>query len=453
MWKNLVKKALLCGVCAGSLLWPYEADAARRKYDNKRTKRTERISRRDRTTPSYPTPKTPEVPPEHKLAHFKQQILKTPNAELSPKDKTMFIQALDILASVPRGRWIIENAPSDLKFRILKGTSHNGLYNHGTIFLRELSEGFYTHSKEIQDRDMHKKALTLAHEMTHAIQNHRGMLNTPLHHSQEVMTINKLGELHALLEECRINRQFKQPLKNSKYNWVYILEDEKKQEGSSAQEASRFARTEFVKRFWKNQANFLISLNGKKVYTPEVIDIWNQSYNQFYFDGNFINGKTSPTKMDKILRSYIRLMEIDAHPDFFLSPETTAFKVQKNKLTTYLNGILRQELHMLDEGKLEKEYRNGELLYIRLYNKKISPKREDKTFYFEGGHASYSIQNGEISGIYREYDASGKQILEIPMEGSRSEGTGWQLKKTGEKKILQFRRTNFIPYQLSKQKN
>ena len=122
-------------------------------------------------------------------------------------------------------------------------------------------------------------------------------------------------------------------------------------------------------------------------------------------------------------------------------------------MTTYLNGIRRQEIHILDEGKLEKEYKNGELLYIRLHPQESSKTKGNKTFSFTGGRASYSVRNGEINGIYREYDAQGKQVLEVPMEEGHSEGDGWQIKENGEKKVIRFRFKEVFPYYRSKQRN
>lgn len=437
MSRNTVSLVLLCGIFACALLFPYDSGAAkgtRRVRKRDRPEKTTRVEKQSPPTSAVETsPKNVEVPPERKLAHFKKQILKTPNSELSPEDKTMFIRLLDILSSVPRGRWVIENAPSDLKFRIAPQQRYRGFCNGETVFIG-------------RDNNQQDAALTLAHEMTHTIQHHKGVSGIPLRNLQEVLVVSRLAELHALMEEARIDHQFSRKKKNSRYDWVIELAEEKEKQGLSPETAARLARTEMVKCFWQNHAGISIPINGKEIRTSRRIDYWNRTYNLYYFQKDFIDTNASSKNFDRILRSYIQVMEVDIKPEFFLFPETSSFRLQKNKLTTYLNGIRRQELHMLDEGKLEKEYKNGELLYIRLHPQNDSPKDGDKTFSFADGHASYSVRNGEINGIYREYDAQGKQVLEVPMEEGHSEGDGWQVKENGEKKIIRFRFKEVFPH-------
>ena len=434
----MIKKILLYCVCVSFLLGSGYADAAPHR-EKKRSSNTRQTTRKEDKKKSPPLPQAPEVPPKQKLAHFKQQILKTPDTELSPEDKTWFIELLDILASVPRGRWIIENAPSDLKFRIYSQQGHSGVYNKKNVSIKRYG-------------DPQEEALTLAHEMTHAIQHHRGMSRIPLHDLQEYLIVNRLKELHAVVEQARIDHQLSRPKKGSRYDWAIELAKEKEKQGLSPQAANRFARTEMVKRFWQNHASTSIQINGKKIRVSRRIDHWNRSYDLYYFKKDFIDNNVSKKKFDRILRLYIQAMEVDIQPEFFISPETSAFRLEKNKLTTFLNGIRRQEIHILDEGKLEKEYKNGELLYIRLHPQKSSKTKGNKNFSFTGGHASYSVRNGEINGIYREYDAWGKQVLEVPMEEGHSEGDGWQIMENGERKVIRFRFKEIFPYYRSKKK-
>ena len=460
MSKSTVFLVIFCCFFAWASFSPYEAsgaDQSRTRAESRRRKREERKrARSEKNTakkqnsskekksadPREQQTQTKagagaEVPPEKKSAHFKQQISKTPDRELSSEDKAMFIKLLDILSSVPRGRWVIENAPSDLKFRILTRQGYSGFWSGETVFIK-------------RDNNQQDAALTLAHEMTHAIQHHKGVSGIPLRNLQEVLVVSRLAELHALMEQARVDHQFSRKEKGSRYDWAIELAEEKKKQGLSPEAAARFARTEMVKYFWQNHASISIPINGKEIRTSRRIDHWNRSYNRDYFRKDFIDTNASSKNFDRILRSYIQIMEVDIKPEFFLSPETSSFRLQKNKLTTYLNGIRRQELHMLDEGKLEKEYKNGELLYIRLHPQNDSPKDGDKTFSFAGGHASYSVRNGEINGIYREYDARGKQVLEVPMEEGHSEGDGWQLKENGERKVIHFRFREVFPHYRSK---
>ena len=73
MWNNLVKRALLTGICLTSFMWPYEAESAPRSYDNRQTaqqtQRSRRQSGRTQNTPRTPAkPRRAEVRPEQKLA-------------------------------------------------------------------------------------------------------------------------------------------------------------------------------------------------------------------------------------------------------------------------------------------------------------------------------------------------------------------------------------------------
>lgn len=469
MWKNSVKRALISSVCLGSLLWPYEAESAPRSYDNRRVRREKQMAQQwraqsQRTTQrpirsqpkqGQPSSQVPNVPPERKLSYFKQQILNTPPSVITAPQKKILIEILDTLHSVPRGRWIIENAPADLKFRVnQKRTSLGGSYGGkkwGITISGEWFRRIQNASPEERGKKVGGAALTIAHEMTHAIQEKQGMSETLPLAPQERITLNKLMELHAILEERTVSNQFRFPAQTpTEEDWVYLLQTEKLKEGASSQEAGRFARTAFIRTHWQNNPATPISVNGKNIYPyAEPIDIWNQSYNMITYENLFRARQSGTPKQSfhNVLRQYIQIMDVDLKPDFFLSPETTGFRVLENKLVGYMNGIKRQEIMMLDEGVFEKNHENGELTYVRFLQNETIDQNAEKRFSFEDGHATYTIRNGKMNGLYREFDAQGKQILEVPMENGRANGTGWQIKENGEKEITVFKNawsTNYL---------
>ncbi len=97
MWNDLIKKVLLTVIGLTLLILPNEAGSGPHSPGNRNG-----ATRRRRQA---------EVRPEQKLAHFKRQISRTPDSKITPEQKRLYIECLDMLASCPRGLWIIQNAP------------------------------------------------------------------------------------------------------------------------------------------------------------------------------------------------------------------------------------------------------------------------------------------------------------------------------------------------------
>jgi len=454
MWKNSVARALIAGVCLGALLWPYEAGSAPRPYDDRRVQRkkqTTQRSARPQPKQEQPSSQIPNIPPAQKLGHFKRQILKASSSEITSEQKKILIEILDTLYSVPRGRWIIENAPTNLKFSVnQKDTSpFRGSYG-GIEWGISLSGGIFKRIQKASPEERGKKiraaVITLAHEMTHAVQDHHGLLEKLPRNLYERAIIGKLSELHAILEGTTVNKQMTYPLQ---HNWFHLLETEKKKDGASPQEAERFARTEFIKKHWQNNPKTPIQVNGNSILCPQDhTDLWNDAYNRITYE-NILQTKqkgTARKNIQQMMQEYIRLMDVSLKPDFFLSPETTAFRVLQNKFVGYMDGIKRQEIMAFEEGLFEKKYANGELLYVRLIPNNKKKTDGLKRYSFEDGYSTYTIQNGQMNGFYREHDSLGNQKFEIPIKNGNADGTGWQIKENGEKEITQFKNCRSVNY-------
>ena len=449
MWNNLVKRALLTGVCLTSFMWPYEAESAPRSYDNRRTARQTQRSRcqsgRTRNTPRIPAkPRRAEVRPEQKLAHFKRQISRTPNSKMTPEQKRLYIECLDMLASCPRGLWIIQNAPSDLKFEVNKsGTSLNAAYGRSedgksdhSISLSVLwLKNIATNTGDNRASELRSAVGTIAHEMTHAIQYHNNILVPPGGSLEDTFTLLKLRELHAHMEEITVCHQL-----NPRTDHFYgLVVKEKKKEGATQEQAERYARTQFIKKHWENSPSTPLQINGNNIYLPQDVSrFWNTAYNRISYR-NILRGpirQRQNTDLKPAIRKNVALMDIDLKPEFFLSPSQRPFEIEKDKFTAYMDGIKHHELENLEVGTFQKEYLNGQLIISRnLHPKRTSDGEKRQTF--KNGYITYTVRNGKMNGPYRQYDAHGRQILEIPMRDNQAHGIGWQ-RRDGQIHQIEF---------------
>ena len=60
-------------------------------------------------------------------------------------------------------------------------------------------------------------------------------------------------------------------------------------------------------------------------------------------------------------------------------------------------------------------------------------------------HATYTVRNGKMNGPYREYDAQGRQILEIPVRNNDAHGIGWQ-RRDGKVHQIEFKNSFNVDY-------
>ncbi|MBQ4084501.1 MAG: hypothetical protein IJC30_02440 [Alphaproteobacteria bacterium] len=442
MWNNLVKRALLTSVCLTSFMWPYEAESAPRSYDNRRTarqtQRSRRQSGRTRNTPRTPAkPRRAEVRPEQKLAHFKRQISRTPNSKMTPEQKRLYIECLDMLASCPRGLWIIQNAPSDLKFEV--GGANMGRYSNKTLYISaDYFRQMQTQTPENKQLIKYATVATIAHEMTHAIQMKEGINETPGWELEESFRLLKLNELHAYLEEMTVSHQL-----NPKTDHFYgLVVEEKKKEGSTQEQAERYARTQFVKKYWEASPSTPLQVNGINIYLGQnTFRCWDGMYNNLSY-WNAMNGYRPVPKrgIRPIVQKFVDLMGIDLKPEFFTDSQHSPFRISERRFITYMDGITHAEMEQLTIGTLSKAYINGQITNVRI----MFPKENRVTngthrVDLEGdGYATYTVRNGKMNGPYRQYDAHGQQVLEIPMRDNKAQGVGWQ-RRDGKVHKVEFR--------------
>ena len=442
MWNNLVKRALLTGVCLTSFMWPYEAESAPRSYDNRRTARQTQRSRcqsgRTRNTPRKPAkPRRAEVRPEQKLAHFKRQISRTPNSKMTLEQKRLYIECLDMLASCPRGLWIIQNAPSDLKFEA--GGANMGRYSNKTLYISaDYFRQMQTQTPENKQLIKYATVATIAHEMTHAIQLKEGINATPRWELEEQFRLLKLNELHAYLEEMTVSHQL-----NPKTDHFYgLVVEEKKKEGATQEQAERYTRTQFVKKYWESSPSTPIQVNGNNIYLGQrTFETWMSMYNNLSY-WNALNGYRPVPKrgISPIVQKFIDLMDVDLKPDFFTNPEHSPFRLSERRFISYVDGIKDAEKEQLVVGTFSKAYINGQIVNARvMFSKKNQARNGTHRVDLEGdGYATYTVRNGKMNGPYREYDVRGQQILEIPMQNNKAQGVGWQ-RRDGKVHKIEFR--------------
>ena len=141
-----------------------------------------------------------------------------------------------------------------------------------------------------------------------------------------------------------------------------------------------------------------------------------------------------------IVQKFVALMGIDLKPEFFTSPEHSPFRLNERRFISYVDGIKDAEKEQLVIGTFSKAYINGQLVNARvMFSKKNQARNGTHRVDLEGeGHATYTVRNGKMNGPYREYDAQGQQILEIPMSDNKAQGVGWQ-RRDGKVHQIKFR--------------
>ncbi len=442
MWNNLAKRALLTGIFLTSVIYPYESESASGSNNNRQTTRqTQRNRPRSNRTRNKPgksaKPQKDKVRPEQKLAHFKRQISRMPNSKMTPEQKRLYIECLDMFASCPRGLWIIQNSPSDLKFEV--GGTAMGQYANKTLYISaDYFRQMQTQTPENKKRIQYATVSTIAHEMTHAIQMKEGINAQKRTELEEQFRLLKLNELHARLEETTVYHQL-----NPKTNYFYgLVVEEKKKENTTQEQAERYARTQFVKKYWESSPSTPIQVNGNNIYLGQrTFETWMGTYNNLSY-WNAMNGYRPVPKrgISSIVQKFIDLMDVDLKPDFFTSPEHSPFRLSERRFISYVDGIKDAEMERLDIGSFSKAYINGQIVNARvMFSKKNQARNGTHRVDLEGdGHATYTVRNGKMNGPYREYDVRGQQILEIPMQNNKAQGVGWQ-RRYGKVHKIEFR--------------
>ena len=461
---------------------PYEVAAAPKKETKK--ERRERLireeaarKRRQKTppkktiTPTFEEKLTP-AQVEQKIRTIRKRIETAPESTIPAKYKRVLLEVFDDMAQTQIGRYIFEKAHPNLNFYVKQtGEGVNGSYSYGKQCVN-LGKSIFKkiHDAKTPEQKLYEKlyiAHVVAHETTHSIQHSNNMNHSRDMSFEERITINKLFELHSILNETMVRYQignlpkyrhmipttpeYRSPTETEPGKTSLVpmhlffkeLKEAKMVTGADEKTAERFARTKFVETFWQNNGQTPIQVGSKTVHpttsnVDEVSRNWNASYNLVSFRntiGDKRNHQQTMTDLgiNKNIQRFINAMEIHSPPSFFRNPKTTSFKMLTSKrFIGYADGIKNLELDALTTGHTTKVYHQGRLFrfLVNTTQKQEAQKDGIRTEYHEGTHirrATYTYKSGKMNGIYREYDKQGNQIMEVPVTDDKSEGEGWIL--------------------------
>ena len=460
---------------------PYEVSAAPKKETRKerreRQKREEERRKKRQKTPPQKKKITPTFEENlspaqvnRKIQTIRKRIETAPENIISNKDKPFLLEIFDDIAQTQMGRYIFEKAHPDLMFCV-KPMGSPASYAFGPKCIN-LNKNYFKENQTPEERCKKRLYLSqsIAHEATHALQHVNDMMNCGKISFEERITITKIYELHAFLNESITSYQLsKQPhykaaVKAGKTEIAPItrfyaeLFDAYKTTGLSDAKAAKAARTKFVETFWQNNGEKSIQIGEKTVFPcEEVIQNWHISYSTIAF--RELQGNKTPYReamrhrgIERFLRQFTQSMDIDTPPSFFRNPQTTAFHMPTSKrLLTYANGILNTEMDALTTGMITKGYRSGirakgrkkgepYYILIKTLHPQIASQDRSHTEYHEGTNikrATYTYKNGKMNGIYREYDLQGRQIMEVPVQNDNVNGEGWVM-ENGKKVLKTF---------------
>ena len=476
--RRFLIKVFLLAACI--VLLPYPNDAAdgaskrrERKTRTERTQKRVRRTRENRTLEEKPPPeqvsekKEPvrrefrtleeNLSPEQvneKIAAIRRRIVDDP--QMIQQHKQILLEVFNDVAQTQMGRWIFEKAHPNLNFTVKKlGAGYSGVYGSRskTITLSEKIFDRIINAKDSYDR-IDKKlwlAHAIAHESTHSIQGANKMNHPQGISFFEQVTINKVYELHSLLNENIVRFQvsnlpkYRKDFQSGRVRIVPMhmfyrdLREAKLEEGVSEEEADRFARTKFFETFWSNHGGTPILVGNKKIMPPGGVMInWNTTYNLNAFRGRCLEKNANidysmkDRGIEQELKRFTDVMKIDTKPSFFTDPETTSFEMPSSKrLIGYMDGLKKTEMDALAIGYIIKVYKDEKLWKIVIDSRNVkAASQPSHTETFEGTgttRATYTCSGGKMNGIYREFDMQGNQILELPVKDNSVQGKGWVL--------------------------
>ena len=480
---NPIKTLLLTGVCLTTLLAPYESEAApkNRNRSERLSQRARREARRRQQQQRKKSPVRPKITPTleenlspaqvtKKIQTIRRRVETAPENVFPAKDKRVFLEVFDDMIQTEMGQYLFEKAHPNLNFRVSQTREGlNGTYSFGNSYVNLGKRIFEDiHKAKTPEEKLYEKlyiAHVIAHETTHSIQHSNNMNNRSNMSFEEMITINKLFELHAILNENIVRYQignlpkYRHMLPDShkrtreaipgKVNLVPMhlfyreLKEKKMASGADEKTAERFARTKFVESFWQNKGKTPIQVGNQRVMpttsnVSEVFDTWNGTYNILGFK-RLLNDKRSYHQqmknvgIQKNIQRFIDVMGIDTPASFFRDPKTTAFKMLSSKrFISYLDGVKDLELDVLATGYVKKVYWDGRLSSVTFYTTKPKDAQANgpRTEYHDGTRmkrATYTYQGGKMNGIYREYDSQGQQTVEIPVVEGIPQGKGWSM--------------------------
>ena len=293
---NRVWKILLVGVCASSFLWPYNSEAAPRRDKNRSVSKA---SRRREKQPPVPQKKEPV---ERTFSQVLSELLSgvRSSAELNGIHKEFLAEALNLLGRTARGRWVLSRLPEGIKFEVNSSLSPaSGMYFDGTRKLW-LNQNMFDYISNAKNPVEHQRWVlnlisTLSHELTHGCQHNLSMCQRDGLSATDYTILNKLIEIHAILEARTVRNQvldlpsFRKVKERRPKDFLIRLAERKQKEGSSMKAAERFARTEFIKAFWRNKPMLPIKIGSDLFFLPGT-EVWNNSYNNVSFV-NILGGR------------------------------------------------------------------------------------------------------------------------------------------------------------------
>ena len=453
---------------------PCEVSAAPRKETRKERQEREQ-ARRKKQQPKKKAPKPTleeNLSPaqvDRKIQTIRRRIETTPENIISSRDKAVLLEAFDDVAQTPMGRYTFEKAHPNLNFRV-RPMSVAASYGNGSQCISISKRDFDDISKAKTPAEkaaiIYLIAGSIVHEATHSIQQVNNLNDRRNMSFEESITIYKLFELHSALHEEVVRYQMSHLPKYSSlfqentskltplHRFYGELFEAYVATGMTEKQAHRSARTKFVETCWRNNPNTPIQIGDRTIRpttsnASESIDSWNISYNFYGFSRTVRRDIPSHEAMrdrgiERQVRRFIRIMEIDTPPSLFSDSKTSAFNMPSSRrLIGYVDGIRNRELDILTTGLISKGYENGTLSYINIETnrKQVSTDTRNYTEYYEGTRikkSTYTYINGKMNGIYREYDRQGRQILEIPVENDKAHGEGWSL-ENGRRVIKKFR--------------
>ena len=477
---NSVKRMLLTGLCLAMLFAPYESEAAPKKETKKERrerlkreaaarKRRQKTPQKKKITPTFEEKLTP-AQVDRKIQTIRKRIEIASENTIPAKDKKVLLEVFDDMVQTPMGRYIFEKAHPDLNFKIESmGSGYNGTYsdaNRCINFAQRVFEDI--HKVQTPEEKLYEKlyiAHVTAHEATHSIQHINNMNRLGNMSFEERITINKLYELHSILNETMVRYQignlpkyrhmtpttpeYRSPTETEpgKVSLVPMhlffreLKEAKMATGADEKTAERFARTKFVESFWQNKGQTPIKVGNQTVMpttsnVSEVFDTWNGTYDIVSFKGLLHDKRPYHRKMQNIgisknIQRFIDVMGIDTPASFFRDPQKAPFKMLSSKhFISCTNGVKDLEMDILMTGYVKKFYRAGRLSTVTIYttNPKEAQKNGPRTEYHDGTsikRVTYTYQGGKMNGIYQEYDRQGRQTMEIPIVDDIPTGKGW----------------------------
>ena len=198
---------------------PCESFAAPRKEsrkerrERKKKRKNDKVQRpvKQKITPTLEEKLTPKQV-QQKIRTIRHRIETAPENLISAKDKPILLEVFDDIVQTPMGRYTFEKAHPDLTFRVKPtGEGVNGSYSYRARCVnlgRRIFEDI--HKATTPEKRFYEKlyiAHVIAHETTHSIQHSNNMNNRSNMSVEEAVTIHKLLELNAILNQTIVRYQ------------------------------------------------------------------------------------------------------------------------------------------------------------------------------------------------------------------------------------------------------